>query len=167
MPSRDDGPVRIRPMAEVDHPAVSQIVGGVGNFSPAEIECALEIVGIYLQDKRQKDYFLVVAVDSSDTVRGYACWGPTPLTRGTFDLYWIATHPKAQRLGIGRALIAHVESRVQDEQGRLLVAETSSKESYGNTLQFYRNLGYEEASRIRDFYDAGDDKLVFVKRFSQ
>lgn len=167
MPSSNDGPVRIRPLAEVDRSAVSEIVGGVGNFSPAEIECALEIVGIYLQDKRQKDYFLVVAVDSNDTVRGYACWGPTPLTRGTYDLYWIATHPKAQRLGIGRALIAHVESRVQEEQGRLLVVETSSKESYGNTLQFYRTLEYEEASRIRDFYDAGDDKLVFVKRFPQ
>ena|SRR5687767_5241491 len=166
MPSSNNGPVRIRPLAEVDRSAVSQIVGSVGNFSPAEIECALEIVGIYLHDKTQKDYCLVVAVDSSDTVMGYACWGPTPLTRGTYDLYWIATHPKAQRLGIGRALIAHVETRVQEEQGRLLVVETASKESYVNTLQFYRNLGYEEASRIRDFYDAGDDKLVFVKRFS-
>jgi ribosomal protein S18 acetylase RimI-like enzyme len=60
--------------------------------------------------------------------------------------------------------MAFVEDRVREENGRLLVLETSSKESYGKTIQFYQRLGYEEASRIPDFYDVGDDKLTFVKR---
>ena len=63
--------------------------------------------------------------------------------------------------------MAHVENQVREENGRLLIIETSSKESYGKTVGFYRRLGYEEASRIRDFYDVGDDKLIFVRRFSQ
>ena len=60
-----------------------------------------------------------------------------------------------------------VERSVDEEHGRLLVLETSSKESYGNTVGFYRRFGYEEASRIRDSYDADDDKITFVKRFSR
>ena len=86
---------------------------------------------------------------------------------GTFDLYWIATHPDAQGLGFGRALMMFVEDRVREEKGRLLILETSSKESYGDTVRFYHRMGYEQASQIRDFYDVGDDKLTFVKRLSR
>jgi ribosomal protein S18 acetylase RimI-like enzyme len=85
------------------------------------------------------------------------------MTRGTYDLYWVATDPDAQGQGIGRALALRVESGVRSERGRLLVVETSSKQAYAKTVGFYVHLGFEEASRIRDFYDVGDDKLVFVK----
>ncbi len=154
-------------MRELDRAAVEHILKQVGNFSPIEIACALELVDIYLNDREQRDYRIVIAEDSASRVRGYACWGPTPLTKGTYDLYWIATDPEVQGAGFGRILMAYVEDQVHHENGRLLVAETSSKESYGNTVGFYRRLHYEEASRIRDFYDAGDDKITFVKRFSR
>ena len=150
-----------------DRSAVAAIVHDVGNFSGAEKDCALELVDIYLRDAAQRDYRIIVAADAAGAVQGYACWGPTPMTRGAYDLYWIATHPRSQGSGIGRELMAHVESKVQEENGRLLIIETSSKESYGRTVGFYRRLGYEEASKIRDFYDVGDDKLVCIKRFSR
>ncbi len=129
-----------------------------------EVDCALDLIDIYLHNQEQKDYRVVVAEDHRGKVCGYACWGPVPLTTGTFDLYWIATHPDAHGLGFGRALMMFVEERVREENGRLLVLETSSKESYGETVRFYHRLGYEEASRIRDFYEVGDDKMTFVKR---
>ncbi len=154
-------------MEPADRAAVAEIVGRVGNFHPFEIDVALELVDIYLHDTEQKDYRVVVAVDAQGNVCGYTCWGPTPLTKGTYDLYWIATHPNVQGQGYGQALMSYVEARVSEENGRLLVLETSSKESYGDTVRFYRRLGYEEASRIRDFYDAGDDKITFVKRLSR
>ena len=167
MPSDSIGVPSIRPMKEADRAAVEKILSIVGNFSPDEIACALELVDIYLHDAKQRDYRIVVAEDGAAHVRGYTCWGPTPLTRGTYDLYWIATDPEVQGAGYGRILMNYVENQVRAEKGRLLVAETSSKESYGNTVRFYRRLQYEEASRIRDFYDAGDDKITFVKRFSR
>jgi ribosomal protein S18 acetylase RimI-like enzyme len=152
-------------MRAEDRADVATIVREAGNFSQAEISCAMELVDIYLCNSDQKDYHVVVATGPDGRVCGYACWGPTPLTRGAFDLYWIATHPDVRGSGLGSRLLADVESRVSEQKGRLLVIETSSKESYGNTVGFYRRSGYEEASRIRDFYDVGDDKLVFVKRF--
>ncbi len=164
MPSDDHPGKRIRPLVAADRAAVAEIVSAVGNFKPVEIDCALELVDIYLNSKDQKDYRLHVAEDEHGRVLGYTCWGPVPLTAGTYDLYWIATHPDAHGLGFGRALMMFVEDRVREENGRLLVLETSSKESYGDTVRFYHRLGYEEVSRIRDFYDVGDDKLTFVKR---
>jgi len=154
-------------MVSADRPAVAAIVREVGNFSGPEKDCALELVDIYLRDAAQRDYRIIVATNAAGAVQGYACWGPTPMTLGAYDLYWIAAHPRAQGNGVGRELMAHVESKVLEENGRLLIIETSSKESYGGTVGFYRRLGYEEASKIRDFYDVGDDKLVYIKRFSR
>jgi ribosomal protein S18 acetylase RimI-like enzyme len=167
MLSDSEPPIRIRPMVPGDRDTVAEIVEQVGNFSRAEIACALELIDIYLTNSDQQDYRVDVAVDGASRVRGYSCYGPTPMTQGTYDLYWIATDPAVQGAGFGRALMDHVERRVDAANGRLLIIETSSKESYGKTVGFYRRLGYEEVYRIRDFYALGDDKLVFVKRFSR
>jgi ribosomal protein S18 acetylase RimI-like enzyme len=167
MPADEEPLIRCRPALAGDRAAIAEMVKSVGNFNPAEIDCALELVDIFLNNPEQKDYSVVVAEDAGAAVRGYACWGPVPLTKGTYDLYWIATHPVVHGQGFGRRLMGFVESDVRHRNGRLIVLETSAKESYGGTVRFYRGLGYEEASRIRDFYDVGDDRLTFVKRLSR
>jgi len=153
-------------MTQTDRAAIADLIVSVENFNQAEVECALELVDIYLNDSDQNDYHFAVAQDSASLVRAYACWGPVPLTKGTYDLYWIATHPDSRGHGYGQALMNYVERSVSEQKGRLLVVETSAKESYEGTIAFYRRLGYEEASLIKDFYDVGDDRLIFVKRLS-
>jgi len=153
-------------MAPEDRAAVAALVVSVENFNQAERDCALELIDMYLDDQDQADYRVEVAEDSASRVHGYACWGPVPLTKGTFDLYWIATHPGSRGLGFGRALIRHVEKQVLENRGRLLVVETSAKDSYAGTVKFYEDLGYEETSRVKDFYDVGDDRLIFLKKLS-
>ena len=153
-------------MAARDLDAVASLIASTENFNGAEVECALELIHIYLDNKNQNDYRIVVAEDAASAVCGYASWGHVPLTSGNYDLYWIATHPGVRGRGFGNALMAHVESRVKEDNGRLLVVETSGKSSYAGTVGFYRRLGYEEVSRIEHFYDVGDDRLIFVKRLS-
>ena len=148
-------------MTRGDRAVIADLIVSVENFNKAEVECALELVDIFLNDSDQKDYCIVVAEDAASKVHAYACYGP-----GTYDLYWIATHPDSRGRGFGQALMKYVEEKVLENRGRILVVETSAKESYEGTIAFYRGLGYEEASRIKDFYDVGDDRLIFVKRFS-
>jgi len=166
MHSDDDPGIQIRPMVQSDRAAIADLVVSAGNFNQAEIDCALELVDICLTNENQADYNIVVAQDSASNVHAYACWGPVPLTKGTFDLYWIATSPDSRGRGFGRALMTYVENRVLQMNGRLLALETSSKASYTRTVEFYRRLGYVETSRIHDFYDVGDDRLIFVKKLS-
>ena len=45
----------------------------------------------------------------------------------------------------------------------MLLVETSGGDEFERTRRFYRTIGYEEEARIRDYYDAGDDKIVFRK----
>ncbi len=153
-------------MVAADRGAVAGIVSRAGNFNEAEKSCALELVDVYLNDPHQQDYRVLVAEDPEGSAGAYACWGPTPLTTGTYDLYWIATDPRLRGRGLGRALVEDIERRVKAAGGRLILIETSSKDSYAVSIEFYRRLGYRKEARIRDFYDVGDDRFVFAKRLN-
>jgi len=98
---------------------------------------------------------------------GYVCFGPTPATEGTYDLYWIAVSPKLHNKGIGRQLLNFTEREVVRMGGRLLIIETSSQEKYAPTQAFYLKNGYEIEARIRDFYRPGDDRLIYTKHLKQ
>lgn len=72
----------------------------------------------------------------------------------------LAVHPRRQRQGRA-ALVRHVERELSARGARILLIETSGLGSFERPRAFYRALGYDEEARIRDFYKAGDDKVVF------
>lgn len=153
----------IRPFTRDDKPAVMQILRAVPEFKPEEVDIAEEVIDCYLEDPGASDYYIVVAeVDSG--VGGYVCFGPTPLTEGTWDIYWIAVAPDMQGKGIGGILLETAEKSIGEAAGRLAVIETSSLPSYARTRGFYSSRDYETVARIPDFYAPGDDKLILVKR---
>jgi ribosomal protein S18 acetylase RimI-like enzyme len=157
--------MHIRPITQGDHSRIYEIVTAAGNFSDQEIETAMELVDEALETGEESGYIIVVAEmrGSTAAIAGYACYGPTPLTEGVFDLYWIAVHPEMQGCGVGRDLIRYAEDDIRSRGGRMLLIETSSREGYDATIDFYKHANYELAARIKNFYRVGDDKLVFLK----
>jgi ribosomal protein S18 acetylase RimI-like enzyme len=155
---------RIRPIEEGDRGAIRDLVAGTGAFKPHEVDVAMELVDIALTRKDQDDYHPCVLVEEDGTVAAYACFGKNAMTKATFDLYWIATRSDRMGKGYGRAILSHVEEEVRRRGGRLLVIETSSQESYGTTREFYDKVGCTLAARLPDYYDEGDDKLIYLKR---
>jgi ribosomal protein S18 acetylase RimI-like enzyme len=137
-------------------------------FNQEEIATALELVDEALERGEKSGYLIVVLEVGKEhpPVKGYACYGPTPLTQGAYDLYWIVTDPAVQGKGFGRRLLEYVEKDIVKRGGRMLLIETSSQESYGTTIRFYKRNGYERVARIKDFYRIGDDKLVFSKELT-
>ncbi|HSP16030.1 MAG TPA: GNAT family N-acetyltransferase [Thermoanaerobaculia bacterium] len=131
------------------------------NFSTEEVATALEVIDEALAG--DPEYTVNVLENAAGDVAGYECHGPTPLTAGTFDLYWIAVDPRVQNRGYGHRLLVATEEDVVRRGGRLLLIETSSQAGYAATIQFYKRNGYRVEARIRDFYRPGDDKLVFAK----
>jgi ribosomal protein S18 acetylase RimI-like enzyme len=115
----------------------------------------------------QQDYALATYVDDAGAPQGYYCVGPTPMTEGTYDLYWIATDPSLHGAGVGSELLKHCEQYVRREGGRLIVAETSSKPSYERTRTFYARKGYREEARIGNYYARGDDLVLYVKQLQE
>ena len=159
---------RIRPLKPFDRAPIERMVVSSGKFNAVEIATALELVKEAVEEGEESGYiFAVLESGNADTgVRGYACYGPVPLTEGVYDLYWIVVDPDFQGAGLGKQLIRHVEKDVLDRGGRMILIETSSQETYGDTVRFYEKSGYHLAARIRNFYKIGDDKLVFQKELA-
>jgi ribosomal protein S18 acetylase RimI-like enzyme len=153
-------------MESKDREAVMELIHATAMFTEEEERVAAELIDIYLTQPGQKDYAIDVAENDTGAVEGYICYGPTPMTEGTMDLYWIAVHPSRHNRGCGKALVAHLENTLRENKGRLILIETSSKEKYAPTRQFYLRLGYQEAARIKDYYRPGDDRIIFCKYFN-
>jgi ribosomal protein S18 acetylase RimI-like enzyme len=158
----------MRPFQKSDLPQLTDILNRLqlaGNFTLAEVDCALELLNIVLDQPQQIDYQVLVAEEAGQAV-GYILYGPVPVTEGNFDIYWIATDPQAHGKGYGRLLMEAAEADMLGRGARLICLETSSLGNYQRTRRFYDNAGYQVESTIVDFYKPGDDRITYVKRFA-
>jgi ribosomal protein S18 acetylase RimI-like enzyme len=83
------------------------------------------------------------------------------MTNGTWNVLLIAVRPDQQGQGRGAALMRYVEQTLTARGERLLLVETIA--SFEQTRAFYRKCGYDEEACIRDYYDVGQDKIVYRK----
>jgi ribosomal protein S18 acetylase RimI-like enzyme len=154
--------MEIRPVAEQDREQLAELLGRIETFSPQEVDCALELIDLALKPSNVDYHVLVAAKDAR--IVGYICYGPTPMTEGTFDLYWVASDPQVRGQGVGAALVSAMEGDLRRRKGRLIRVETSAMEAYGPTRGFYRAMQYHEESRFRDFYKVGEDLIILSKK---
>jgi ribosomal protein S18 acetylase RimI-like enzyme len=139
--------------------------GEASNVADASAESRLPLSRIPDSGPRTPDYIFLGAFTPEDELVGYACYGPTPSTDRTWDLYWIAVDPAVQGTGSGTLLLNEVERRLEAENARMLVVETSSRSDYAATRRFYEKRGYDEAARLNNFYAPADDRIIYTKRF--
>jgi GNAT superfamily N-acetyltransferase len=141
---------------------VRRIVRSSGFFSLEEVRVAVELVAECLEKGDASGYRFLFA-ERNGTPVGYTCFGPIACTKASYDLYWIAVQDDLRGLGIGRKLIAESLRIIGRLGGTRVYIETSSRPQYGPTRAFYRVSGFEEAAVLKDFYDRGDDQVIYVK----
>ena len=153
----------LRPVGRAHRAQLERLTRATGLFRKDEVATAVELLDESVDGSA--DYRFVGAFDDSgkNELTGYACWGPTPGTTGTCDLYWIAVDPEWQGRGIGTQLVREVERRLRAEGCRLVVVETSSRADYGPTRRFYERRGYTRAAAIPGYYAPGDDLVIYTK----
>jgi len=152
----------LRRLQPGDREALMELVSLDALFSTEEVAVARELIDGALADP-SGDYRVLVAC-SGGRVSGYVCYGPTPMTEGTWDLYWIVTHPEARGRGVARALVGRMESELRGLGARLVRVETSHLDGYGAAHAFYERLAYPVVARLVDFYKPGDDLIIMLKR---
>jgi len=161
-PGADRVGVNVREVRPADRDEICEALIACGAFTEEEVRVALEILDVGLTGGLEGDYPLFAA-EVEGRVRGYVCVGRTPLTTSTWHLYWICVHPAAQGNGVGQALQGYAEAFVRARGGERLVLETSEKPSYARARGFYQAAGYMAVGRIRDFYQPGDDCVMYCK----
>src|SRR4051812_2662483 len=113
----------IRPYQAKDRNAVIEIVSATGNFNASEIAIATELIDICIEKPEQQDYCTFIYEDkSTERIAGFLIVGPTPATSGTYDMYWIASHPDFYGKGIASELDRFAEDFVRTHHGYLLIA---------------------------------------------
>jgi GNAT superfamily N-acetyltransferase len=130
------------------------------------VACAIELLEAVLDPPEGNTYEARILVDEADRPISYACFGQTPMTDATFDLYWMITSSAHRGAGLGGKLLAALEDELKARGARTLRVETSSLEGQGGALRFYRRCGYAVAGTIPDFYRPGDDLVTLTKRLS-
>lgn len=148
----------IRPLEAADLPALVALIDATGLF-PGEL--LPDMARTFLEQSPTTDAWFVMTRDGSPAAVAYVV--PERLTQGTYNLLLIAVHADHQGKGLGKDLMAHVESHLSARDGRLLLVETSGLPDFERTRQFYLNNGYGIEARIREFYAPGEDKVIFRK----
>jgi GNAT superfamily N-acetyltransferase len=154
----------IRRVKPADVKVIEKILKKIPQFTENEVGVAMELVNISANNSSQADYNVFV-YEADEKILGYHCTGRRPLTDGVYDLYWIVADPDANIKGIGTKLVEHADMFVTENKGRWLLAETSSRDIYDRTRNFYLRNKFSIVAQINDFYSVGDNLIVFGKYY--
>ncbi len=152
-----------RDLTPADRPVITSFLKRISEFAPDELPVAEEVLDDSLDESHESGYFTIVALKNGRPV-GYVTYGNTPLSKGNWEIYWVAVDPSEQGQGIGQELLLRTEKAIKERAGWQITLETSSTPLYEKTRRFYKKCGYTEIARIPDFYDRGDDLVIFYKK---
>jgi ribosomal protein S18 acetylase RimI-like enzyme len=153
--------IRIRPVRAGDRDRLVQAIRSDATFREDEVAVAMELVDAAIRG--EPDYQLRV-LEEDGVLAGYVCFGRTPMTEATWDLYWVVVDAAARGRGHAAALVGFLEGEVAAAGGGHVRVETSVSDGYGAARRLYDKLGYPLAATFPDFYAPGDDLLVYYKR---
>jgi ribosomal protein S18 acetylase RimI-like enzyme len=168
--------VRLGALQKGHRNRIREILDATSVFRDEEVKVALELFdetfaagparAPYDPGDGVANYEFVGSFSREGQLVGYVCYGATPGTDRTYDLYWIAMHPEFQGEGGGSQLLGEVERRLRQREARLLVVETSSRNDYAPTRHFYEAHEYARAADLADYYAPGDHRVIYTKRLS-
>ena len=153
--------MKIRPTKSQDISALKHVIDETGLFPSEMLE---DMLSGFLSGGHE-DIWL--SCEDQNEIIGFCYAIPEPLTDGTWNMLAIAVHPGRQAKGAGTKIVVELETRLRAQGRRILIVDTSSKAEFAQTRDFYLKNGYTEEARIRDFWAAGDDKVVFRKSLNR
>lgn len=152
-------PDNIRTINETDLKELKTVIDTSGLFPSDLLE---GMMSDFFFNSETQDIWLTKVVDERPVAIAYCA--PERLTAGTYNLYLIAVHEDLQGKGIGSEMMDYIEGLLKSKGNRVLLVETSGLPEFELTRKFYDNCGYNREAVIRDFYNEGEDKVVFWKK---
>jgi ribosomal protein S18 acetylase RimI-like enzyme len=152
----------LRPTVPDDTLKLKRLTAATGFFKPHEIDALQEVLDDYHAENQAEGHVCQTLELGGEPV-GFVYFAPAPMTLGTWELWWIVVKNETQARGLGSEMLRFVEDEVRRRGGRVLFIDTSSQPLYDPTRRFYRKHGYEEHATLKDFYAAGDSKVIYRK----
>ena len=149
----------IRKVIKQDIQALKAVIDSA-NLFPSEL--LDDMIGDYFDNPSSQSIWFTKLIDNQPVAVVYCA--PEYMTEGTYNLYLIAVQAKYQGKGVGGNMIRHLENFLHQQKQRLLLVETSGNDEFELTRKFYHKQGYTQEAIIREFYQQGEDKVVFWKK---
>ena len=150
--------MQISRTCEGDLPGLRVVLDSIELF-PAEM--LADLIAPFLAGSGGDDLWLTCRVDGQ--ISGLCFARLEALTNGTWNMLALGVLSAQQGRGLGTGIVAHLEASLRDREARVMIVDTSSKDAFAQARTFYRKAGYAQVAVIPDFWDAGDDKVIFHK----
>jgi ribosomal protein S18 acetylase RimI-like enzyme len=149
----------IRPVTTADVDDLKLVLDSCELFPSDYLD---EMISDYFNNAETEDHWFTFLIDEKPVAIGYCI--PEKLTEGTYNLLAIGVSQNAQRKGVASAMMEYIEQQLKQNNGRLLLVETSSDEAQIAARKLYQKIGYKQVAVIDDFWKEGEDKIVFLKQ---
>ena len=148
-----------RPILKQDLTGLKSVLDNCELFPSEYLD---DMIDDYLENPNTDHIWFTVEIDN--TILSIAYCAPMKFTNGTYNLYAIGVHNDHQGKGIGKKMMSYLENELKSSGHRNLIVETSGKDALALTREFYDKCEYRREATIKDFWDEGDDKVVFWKK---
>jgi ribosomal protein S18 acetylase RimI-like enzyme len=152
----------IRSVTRSDAAAVVALAVACELFGPEESGIVETMLADYFAGREAEGHTCVVD-DVDGELLAVAYCEPVTATDRTWELTMIGVRRDRHRQGRGAALLRHVEDDLRSRDQRLLLVETSALPAFDRARAFYLACGYSEEARVRDYFEDGDDMVLFRK----
>lgn len=121
-----------------------------------------EMIYDYFNNPESEDSWFTATSYDVPVAIGYCV--PEKFTEGTYNLLAIGVSKEEQGKGIAKEMMHYIEQLLKEKGARILIVETSSDDAQFPARSLYNKIGYHQEAIIRDFWNDGEDKIVFWKR---
>ncbi len=150
---------KIRPVLKSDIEGLKKVVDSSELFPSEYLD---EMISDYLNNPDTQDIWFTNIDGNTPTAIGYCV--PEKFTMGTYNLLAIGVSLDFQRTGVATEMMSYIEQKLKQKDGRILIVETSSDDAQMGARKLYNKIGYTQIAVIKDFWNEGEDKIVFWKK---
>lgn len=154
--------IQVRKVMASDVHGIKEVLDSSELFPSEYLE---RMMADYLTNQATAEIWFA-AIDQHGEVVGFGYCVPEKLTNATYNLLAIAVRKELQGNGVGQVLMNFIEDYLRQALKRILIVETSSDSHYELTRKFYAKLDYIQMAVIKDFWNEGEDKIVFWKKLN-
>jgi ribosomal protein S18 acetylase RimI-like enzyme len=153
--------MNLRPMNEADIDPVVEVIDSHDDDDAEDARRDFELNGT--------EYHWVAELDHS--VVGVSGYRPVPETTGSGYISWTYVHEDHRGRGIGKKLFSNAVDHAVDAGAQKLFIKVSNyvdedgDQIYLSATKMYESFGFECELISKDFYDDGEDQLIFSKSF--
>jgi ribosomal protein S18 acetylase RimI-like enzyme len=150
---------KIREVIHSDLDSLKIVLDSCGLFPSEYLD---DMISDYFHNLDTNEIWFTYVENDSPISIGYCI--PEKLTSGTYNLLAIGVSENHQRKGVAVEMMNFIEQKLKTIGARVLIVETSSDDAQIGARNLYQKLGYNQEAVIRDFWNEGEDKIVYWKK---